>query len=146
MRSPSRSAWLLLFALGVVLVLVAGVIAGFAAGDATGSFGTLAALLAAGWWAIAMQAAIGFAAGFITRSQVAGIAAVVALTLSEQFAAMLLPPDLTRLAPLGAGSDLLVHVTDGAALEAASAVGLIGLYLLVAVGLAGFLARRTEII
>jgi hypothetical protein len=138
-------AWLVLFALGIVLVLIAGVVGGVAAGDATGSVTTLLWLLAAGWWAIAMQAGIGFAASFVTRSQVAGIAAIVALTLGEQFAAMFLPSEVLRLAPLGAGSSLLVRVTDGAVLEAVAAAGMIGLYLLVAVGLAGLLARRTEV-
>jgi hypothetical protein len=137
-------AWLALFALGIVLVLIAGALGGVAAGDVTGSLATVLGLLAAGWWAVAMQAAIGFTASFVSRSQVAGIAAIVAIMLGEQFGAMFLPSEVLRLAPLGASSSLLFRVTEGATLEAAAAA-MIGLYLVAAIGLASMLARRTEV-
>lgn len=137
--------WLGMYALGIAFAAASSVVAGVSSGDPSAGLGTLPGLLLAGWWSVVMQAAIGFAAAFATRSQVAGIAAVVALMVGEQLAAAVVPADVLRLAPLGAGGDLLAHIGNGEPVQAAAAVGLIGLYLLAALGLTALLARRTEV-
>jgi len=137
--------WLGLYAIWVVLVAASATLAGVGSGDPSATLGTLPGILLAGWWSVSMQAAIGFAAAFVTRSQIAGIAAVVALMVGEQLAGVIVPADVLRLAPLGAGGDLLVHVSDGALFEAAAAAVVVGLYLCAALGIAAFLARRTEV-
>ncbi len=105
----------------------------------------LPALLLAGWWSVAMQAAFRFAAAFVTRREVAGIATVVALTVGEQLAAIVVPVDVPRLAPIGAGGNLLVHVADGAILEATAGAAVVGLYLVLALAVVALAAPRAEV-
>lgn len=139
-------AWVLLYLLGLGLVAVAGRAAGVDAGDPLGTgVESIPWILAAGWLSVVMQASIGFAAAFITRSQVAGIATVVGLMIGEQMAGIVAPPDILRFAPLGSGGDLLAQV-GGAGLTVqlvAPAATVIG-YALLAVAVTGVAARRAE--
>ncbi len=140
--------WLLLFGAGAVLVGVAASISGTPVGDPAEAamLGRLPVLLVGGWWAVAMQVAIGFAAAFITRSQVAGIVAVVALTFGEQFAAMAVPADVLRFAPISAASTLLSRAAGtGLTSDALVPLAMTSLYLVLAVAAASLLARRAEV-
>lgn len=141
------AGWLALYAAGVLFVGIGGALSGLPPGDPldAGALASLPILLAAGWWAVVMQTSIGFAVGFATRSQVAGIAAVVGLLLAEQFAAVIVPADVLRFAPIAASSALV---------SAAALTGLGGelllplvattLYVVAAVAGAALYARRTE--
>lgn len=140
--------WLVLFGAGVLLVVVAGSISGSPAGDPAGSemLARLPFLVTSGWWAVATQVTIGFAAAFITRSQVAGIVAIVALMFGEQFVAMLAPADLLKLAPLTAGSGLVAQAANaGFTSDAVMPLAMTSLYLVLAVAAASLLARRAEV-
>ena len=142
----SLVAWVLLYALGLGLVAVAGQAAGVESGDPLGpGVEWIPWILAAGWLSVVMQASIGFAAAFITRSQVAGIAAVVALMIGEQVAAIVVPADLLRLAPIGAGGDLLAQVGKaGLTVQMLAPATAVVAYLLLATAVAGLTARRVE--
>lgn len=139
-------AWLLLYGLGLGVVAVAGQAAGVAAGDPLApGVEAVPSLLVAGWLSVVMQASIGFAAAFITRSQVAGIAAVVALMLGEQMAGIVVPADVLRLAPLGAGGDLLAQVgRAGLSVQVLAPAAAVVAYMVLAMAVAGLAARRVE--
>jgi hypothetical protein len=97
------------------------------------------------WLSVVMQASIGFAAAFITRSQVAGIAAVVALMIGEQVAAIVVPADILRFAPIGAGGDLLAQAGKaGLTVQMLAPAAAVVAYLLLATAAAGLVARRVE--
>jgi ABC-type transport system involved in multi-copper enzyme maturation permease subunit len=139
-------AWVLLYLLGLGLVAVAAQAAGVDASDPLGAgVESIPWILAAGWLSVVMQASIGFAAAFVTRSQVAGIAAVVALMIGEQMAGIVVPPDILRFAPLGAGSDLLAQVgSAGLSVDVLAPAAAVAAYLVVATAMAGLAARRAE--
>lgn len=140
--------WVVLFAAGVALIPVAAGLAGVEVGDPTapGGLGRLPLLVVAGWWAVVMEGAIGFAVAFVARSQVAGVVIVIALYLAEQFASIVLPADLLRLAPISAASGLVAEAGRSAG-EADLLVPLImtTLYLGLAIAAASLYARRTEV-
>ena len=142
------AGWLVLYAAGVLFVGIGGALSGLPQGDPfdADALASLPVVLAAGWWAVVVQASIGFAVGFATRSQVAGIGAVVGLLLAEQFAAVFVPADVLQLAPITASANLV---------DAAASAGLDGgillplaittLYVVAAVGGAALVARRAEV-
>ena len=141
-------AWVTLFAFGVGLALLGGSVAGLAAGDLGDpvTLGRLPLVLAAGWFAVVLSAGIGFAVAFIARSQVAGIVAVVGLYFGEQFAAIVVPADLLRLAPMNASSALAVEAGRGRpGPDLVVPLVMTVLYLAAAMGAVGLVARRTEV-
>lgn len=140
--------WLIVFAIGVVLVPIGAALASLEAGDplASGAASRVPILIAAGWWAVVMQASIGFAVAFVMRSQVAGLVAFVGLYLGEQFASILLPAELLRLAPVGAATSLVTEagragLADALVLPLVMTTVYLGAAL---VGVASY-ARRTEV-
>jgi hypothetical protein len=141
-------AWLVLYALGVVLVLAADALAGTQAGNPLdpASLGQVALLVAAGGWAVLMEVAIGYAAAFVARSQLVGVATVVGLFFAERFAEIFVPPDLLRLAPITAASDLVTAASKGG-LDASliQPLAVTALYVFGALGIAAFVARRSEV-
>ena len=137
--------WLLVFAVGAGAAIAGGAIVGGPVGDPVAAADRLPLLVLAGWWAVSMEAAIGFAVAFIARSQIAGIAVVVALYFGEQFGSIIIPPDLLRYAPVTAANTLVSAAggPPGTALLAPLAVTT-G-YLVIAAAAAGLVARRSEI-
>ncbi len=100
---------LVLFIVGLLATLVAGSISGFPRGDLADAE-TLAWLplgLLAAWFGMVVIASVAFAVSLAARSQVAGIGLVVALFFGEQFAAIVLPPEMLRFAPLTAARSLV---------------------------------------
>ena len=141
-------AWLVLYALGVILVLSAAAIGGTPAGDPLGSatLGRLWVLVVSGGWAVLMEVAIGFGVAFAVRSPVAGIAAVVGLFFGERFAEMFAPADLLRLGPISAAENLVTSAGKaGLEGDIATPLAITTLYLMLAVGLAAVAARRSEV-
>jgi hypothetical protein len=141
--------WLLLFGGGVVLARIGAVVGGLEPGDMVGDgmLGRLPIVIGGGWWAVTMDAAIGFTVAFLARSQVAGVAAVVVLYFGEQFAGMIVPVDVIKYAPMTAGG-LLVRAA--ASVTTAPADVLVPLatttvYLVIAVAALGVMTRRTEV-
>lgn len=133
-------AVLALFAVGLVTALVAGTLSGFPRGD-LGHPGTLAWLplgLLGAWLGMVVIASLAFAVSLVARSQVAGIGLVVALFFGEQFAALILPPEVLRFAPVAAARGL---VGAEGLLVPAIAAG----YLIVALLISSLLIERTEI-
>jgi hypothetical protein len=99
---------LLAFAAGMVALVVAASIAGLGTaglGDAA-AIGGLPSLLARAWWALAEQAAIGFAVATLARSQIAGLGAGIALFFVEQFLGTFIL-EYTRFAPFQTAQELL---------------------------------------
>ena len=141
--------WLMLFAGGTIFVAVGAVVSGLPAGDpANGAaLARLPVLLAAGWWAIVMQVAISFAVAFATRSQVAGIVAVVGLMFAEQIAtAFLVPADILWFLPITAAGTLIKTAgTLGADSDLLIPLVVTSLYLVAAVVAAALVARRAEV-
>lgn len=140
--------WPVLYAAGVGFVVAGGFLAGFPSGDLLAGDGvtTLPILLAAGWWAVVVQASIGFGVAFVTRSQVAGIGAVVGLLLAEQFAAIIVPADILRFAPITASGTLVATAgTTGLGGELLAPLVITTLYIVAAVGGAALFARHTEV-
>ena len=140
--------WLALFAVGVALIPLGAALGGLAPGDPTDpdALGTLPLMLAGGWWAVVMEGAIGFAIAFIARSQVAGIVAVIGLYLGEQFAAIALPAELLRLAPLAAASSLAAEAGRGATTsDALVPLVMTTVYMGLAAVAVALYARRTEV-
>ena len=75
----------------------------------------------------------------------AGIATVVALMIGEQIAAIVVPPEILRFAPIGAGGDLLAQVGKaGLTTHMLAPAAAVAAYLLLAVAVAGVAARRVE--
>jgi ABC-2 type transport system permease protein len=141
--------WLILFAAGTVFVAAGAVVGGIAVGDPTdgGALARLPVLLAAGWWAIVTQLAIAFAVAFATRSQVAGIVAVVGLMFAEQFAtAFLVPADVLWFGPITAASTLVKTAgTLGVDGELLVPLAVTGLYMAAAIVGSALFARRAEV-
>jgi hypothetical protein len=133
----------------MVFVAVGAVVSGVPLGDpaAEAALGRLPVLLAAGWWAVVMQLAFGFAAAFVTRSQIAGIAVVVGLMFGEQFAtAFLVPADVLWFGPITAAGTLVKTAgTLGADGEALVPLAVTSFYLVAAVVGAALFARRAEV-
>lgn len=99
----------LLFGVGFMAAIVAGTVAGVARGNLLDAE-TLSWLplgLLAAWFGMIVIASLAYAVSLMTRSQVAGIGLVVALFFAEQFAGVLLPPEVLRFAPLSAASGLV---------------------------------------
>lgn len=140
------ASWVVLYLLGTCLILVAAGLAGTGAGDPLASPASLALLIAAGGLAALMEVAIGFGVAFVARSPVAGVAAVVGLFFAERFAQMFVPSDLLRFAPISAAEAL---VTGAARASVDSGIvfplAMTAVYLLAAVALAGFAARRAQV-
>jgi ABC-2 type transport system permease protein len=141
--------WLILFAAGTVFVAVGSVVSGLPLGDPAdgAALARLPVLLAAGWWAIVMQLAIGFVVAFATRSQVAGIAAVVGLMFAEQFAtAFIVQADVLWFGPITAAGTLVKTAgTLGADGELLVPLAVTSLYVVAAIVGAALFARRTEV-
>jgi len=104
-------AWLVLFTIGLVFAAAGGAIAGVDLGDPfdPSALERIPVIVAAGWWTTVLYAAIGFAVAFIARTQVAGIVSVVGLYFGEQFAAVIVPADLLRFAPITASAGLVAE-------------------------------------
>jgi len=141
-------AWLLLYVFGVGLIVAAAALGGLSAGSPleAASLGQLPLIFAAGGWAVLMEVAIGFCVAFVSRSPVAGIAAVAGLLLVEQVAAALVPADVLRFAPITAASQL-VSAAGETALDTSLALPLAvtTIYLLLGIAVAGVVARRSEV-
>jgi hypothetical protein len=77
---------------------------------------------------------------------VAGVAAMAGLVFIEQLAAVVVPADLLLYAPLAA-SARLVNVAGTAGFDAALGIPLVvtTAYLVLGVGVAAFVARRSEV-
>jgi hypothetical protein len=141
-------AWILVYVAGVAYALAAGSVAGIPPGDPLDptTLGRLPIGLAAGWLAIVMSGAIAFAVAFAARSAVAGIVGVVALTFGEQFAALVVPADVLRNAPISASARLAAEALRGGTPgELAGPLALTALYLVLALVAAGLVARRAEV-
>lgn len=140
--------WVVLYFLGLLLITAAAAVNGLRAGDAWDptTLPQHLVAVATGWWAVAMEIAIAFAASFISRSTVVGIAAVAGLYFLEMTAGALLPLDLLQFAPTTAAS-LLVGRAVQSGLDAAALVPLavVTVYLLAAVTVVGLVARRAEV-
>lgn len=139
--------WLLVFAAGVVLVVLVGAIEG-AGGDPPDSMvlSSAPAIVASGGWMVVMQASIGFAVAFATRSQIAGVSAVVALYVAEESVGRLLPVDLAQLAPIAAGRELINRVVASGTIDALVVpFAAVGVYVVASVALVALVARRSEI-
>lgn len=143
------AGWLILFAAGTAFVAAGAVVSGLPLGDPAdgGALARLPLLVAAGWWAIVMQLAIAFAVAFATRSQVAGVVAVVGLMFAEQFAtAFLVPADVLWFGPITAAGTLVKTAgTLGADGELLVPLAVTSLYLVAAVAGAAVYARRAEV-
>ena len=142
------AAWILLYLFGVGLTRVGATLGGVASGsllDAT-NLGALTAIMVAGGWGVLMEVAVGFCVAFASRSPVAGIATVAGLYFIEQFAALVVPADVLRFAPVTAAGSLV-----SAAGQTGLGAGLAGplvvttVYLLVAIGAAAAVARRSQV-
>jgi hypothetical protein len=131
-----------------LFVGIGGALAGLWPGDPldADALASLPIVLAAGWWAVVVQTSIGFAVSFATRSQVAGIGAVVGLLLAEQFAAIVVPAEVLRFAPITASSTLVATAgSTGLGSELLAPLVVTTLYIVAAVGGAALFARRTEV-
>lgn len=142
------AAWIVLYALGVGLILVAGSLGGTPSGNPLDAafLGRLAILVAGGGWAVLMEVAIGFSVAFVARSQVAGIGAVAGLFFAERFGELFLSTDVLRFAPITAATTIVTNagkagVDGGLALPLAVTT----VYLLLAIGLAAIVARRSDV-
>jgi hypothetical protein len=142
------AAWLALYVGGIGLIGAAGALSGTSAGDPfePSRLPTVAVLVVSGAWAVLMEAAIGFTVAFVTRSAVAGIAAVVGLFFAERFGEMFMPADVLRFAPITAAEGL-VKTAASTGLDAELVLPLIvtTVYLLAAIGVAAVAARRAEV-
>jgi len=141
-------AWLLLYLLGIGLVLVAATLGGVAAGNPLdpSSLDRLLATVVTGGWAVLMEVAVGFCVAFASRSPVAGIATVAGLYFVEQLAALIVPADVLRFAPITAAQSLV-----SAAGQTGFDAGLAGpfvvttAYLFLAIVAAAAVARRAQV-
>lgn len=142
------AAWVLLYVLGIGLLVVTATVSGFETGGLLdpANLGDHLTILVTCWWAALMEIALAFAVGFVTRSTVAGVATVMGLTFIELFVGSLLPADLLELAPISAATKLVTAAAQtgldaglGAPLAVTTA------YLLLAMGVAGAVARRSEV-
>lgn len=165
-RGESRSGYMLLTLAAVALIVAVVVIvsffasvAGALAGAALGgiSSGTLAdrdALLGLpehllrAWLALTEVLAIGFAVATLTRSQLAGVGAGVALFIGEQFATLVLP-DVIKYFPFNAASAVVprasIQGVSTATLPPNEALVVTVLWLLGALALVIVATERAEI-
>ena len=141
-------AVLILFALGVVLILIADQIGGVNAGspgDPAG-LGRLPAIVVGTIVAVVTATGIGFTLSFLLRNQIAGVVGVVALSLAEQLLSAVTPDDLERYGPTASGTALVVEAGangfsgDWFVLLATNLV-----YLALLLGAAALYARRAEV-
>lgn len=141
-------AWVALYLLGIVLILVAAVLGGISAGAPfdPAYLPRVIVLVASGGWAVLMEISLGFAVAFITRSQVAGIGTVTGLFFAERFAEMVVPADLMRYAPITAATTLVSSAGTGGP-DAGLGLPLVmtTLYMVAALVLAGVVAPRSEV-
>jgi hypothetical protein len=141
-------AWLLLYLFGIGMVLVAATLGGVAAGSPLdpSNLEELLAVVVTGGWAVLMEVAVGFCVAFVSRSPVAGIATVAGLYFVEQLAALVVPVDVLRFAPLTAAGSLV-----SAAAQTGFDAGLAGpfvvttTYLFLAIVAAAAVARRAQV-
>jgi ABC-type transport system involved in multi-copper enzyme maturation permease subunit len=133
-------AVVVLFGVGAIAAVAAAAISGFPTGD-LGHAETLIGLplgLVGAWLGMVIIASLAFAVSLVARSQVAGIGLVVALFFGEQFAALVLPPEVLQFAPVAAARGLLTP--DGVV------VPLVALaYLAVALVASSMVIERAEI-
>lgn len=140
--------WAVLFAVGVGLAAAGGAIGGIAIGDPLDAdvLGRLPLVVAVGWWSGVLSAAIGFSASFIARSQVVGIVVIVGLYFGEQFAGLLLPPEILQYAPISAATNLPIAVMQsGTSSTVLAPLGVTTAYTLIVAAAAALYARRAEI-
>ena len=136
-----------LFALGSVVSYVIGNLVGLGSGDplADGIFATVPAIVIGGWWVVVMGAAIAFSVGFATRSAVMAMVAVVAIYFGEQMATIVVPADVLRYLPIGAGTELVRSAASRATLgEIGMPLAAVTAYLVAALTAVAFVAARTE--
>lgn len=142
------AAWVLLYVIGIGLLLVTATLGGFQTGGLLdpANLGLHVAVLVTGWWAVLMEIGVAFGVGFVTRSTVAGVATVMGLTFIELLVGSLVPADLLRLAPITAATNLVTSAAQ-TGLDAGLGLPLVvtTVYLLGAIGMAGVVARRSEV-
>ena len=130
----------LLFGIGLAAALLAGTISGFPRGDLADAetLGWLPIGLLAAWFGAVVIGSLSYAVSLVARSQVAGIGLVVALLFGEQFAGIVLPPEVMRFAPLSAASGLVT--ADGVLVVAVAFA-----YLAVALVAGALITARAEV-
>lgn len=100
------------------------------------------------WLAVAEEMAVGFAVATLTRSQLAGVGAGLALFFAEQFATLILP-DVVKFLPFNAASGVLARANLGtgapAVLPPDQATVVTALWLIGAVLLVALATERAEI-
>jgi hypothetical protein len=145
------------FVVGLLATILAATLAGIGVGGLTDSagLGRLPSLFARGWWGMAEQAAIGFAIATLARSQLAGLAAGIALYFVEQIALLLLP-DVIKYLPFSAVSSLLRESSSGGvsvggnvagrfSIDQPTALILVTAYLVIAALVSAVFVERAEI-
>lgn len=145
------------FAVGLLATILAASLAGIGVGGLTDSAGLarLPSLFVRGWWGMAEQAAIGFAIATVARSQLAGLAAGIALYFVEQIALLLLP-DVIKYLPFSAVSSLLREGSSGGvsvggnvagrfSIDQPTALILVTAYLVIAALVSALFVERAEI-
>jgi len=141
------AGFVVLFAFGSLVSYVIGGLMGLASGDpfADGVLATIPAIALGGWWVVVMSAAIAFAVGFATRSAVMGTVAVVAIYFGEQMAAIVVPADVLRYLPIGAGTELVRAAASTATRgDIGPSLAAVTAYLVAALAGAALVARRAE--
>ena len=137
--------WLVLLAVGLFGAIAGGMITGGPVGDPVSAVDRMPGLVLAGWWAVSMEAAIGFGVAFVARSQVAGIAALVAIYFAEQFGSVIIPADVLRFAPIIAANSLVGEWARATKPDMLVPLVATTAYLLLAAGAAALVARSSEI-
>ena len=173
-RGESRSLYMLMTFVAIIVVLAIGLLVTFAIGIVVGALGatiagipldglsdgtTLGSLpeeLVRGWVVISAQASIGFAVATLARSQLAGIGVGIALYFGEAFASIFLrdivkylPFDLATAALAGSagstGGGGFGGSPDPSALSADTALLLITVWLIGSLVVASAFTDRAEI-
>ena len=143
----------LLFVIGVLLAIVAATLAGLPL-DGLGDGATLGRVpeqLARGWLSLAMSSAVGFAIATVAKSQLAGIAIGVVLSVGEPLARIFLP-DIIQWFPFAAAGSLVSGLGGagggggflGGLEEGVAALVVTG-WLLVSLAIASLVTERAEI-
>lgn len=144
------------FALGSVVAVVAADMAGYGSTGATeaATLATIPDLLGRTWLGVAEQGAIGFAIAMLFRSQLAGVAAGLALYFGEIFLGLVpLAADVMPYLPFSV-ANAVVDTAEGfgdggfgstATIDSATAIGLACVYLLGAMAIAAVAAYRAQI-
>ncbi|HEY7942589.1 MAG TPA: hypothetical protein VID25_11630 [Candidatus Limnocylindrales bacterium] len=125
-RGESRWRYMLLTLFGLVLAAAVAMVAAYAVGVVAAVLGaSIAGVPLTGlgdsdallnipqtllhvWLAIAEEMAVGFAVATLTRSQLAGVGAGIALFFGEQFATLILP-DVVKYLPFNAASAVVAR-------------------------------------